>query len=244
MSFYTDPWLYNCAANPADSPEEQAEQKTIIEATQRAVRFARTQRRHAGVGRSATRTPTSATRPSTPPARTSRPAPSTRGRSTTRCLDVPTEADGVISVSAVGPSGKKADYSNYGIEQTDFSAPGGFFRDFIDDPGQNRVPENLDPRRPTRRTWPSPRASSTRSRASPIDAVRHRRTARATATSCTYWQYLQGTSMASPHAAGVAALVVSAHGHRDTVHGGLTMDPEEVERIMRETAPRRPRARP
>ena len=24
MSFYIDPWLYNCTANPADSPEEQA----------------------------------------------------------------------------------------------------------------------------------------------------------------------------------------------------------------------------
>ena len=41
MSFFIDPWLFNCAANPADSPEEQAEQRTIIEATQRAVRFAR-----------------------------------------------------------------------------------------------------------------------------------------------------------------------------------------------------------
>ncbi len=41
MSFYTDPWLYNCADNPADSPDAQAEQRTIIAATQRAVSFAR-----------------------------------------------------------------------------------------------------------------------------------------------------------------------------------------------------------
>ena len=32
MSFYVDPWLYNCRANPADSPAEQAQQATIIDA--------------------------------------------------------------------------------------------------------------------------------------------------------------------------------------------------------------------
>ena len=40
MSFFTDPWLFNCRTNPADCPEEQAEQATIIEATQRALRYA------------------------------------------------------------------------------------------------------------------------------------------------------------------------------------------------------------
>ena len=44
---------------------------------------------------------------------------------------MPTEANHVIAVAAIGPSGKKADYSNYGLEQNDVSAPGGFFRDFI-----------------------------------------------------------------------------------------------------------------
>ena len=43
MSFYIDPWLYNCTANPADSPAEQRDQKLIIEATQRAIDYARSQ---------------------------------------------------------------------------------------------------------------------------------------------------------------------------------------------------------
>ena len=30
MSYYIDPWLYNCAANPADSPAEQREQRLVI----------------------------------------------------------------------------------------------------------------------------------------------------------------------------------------------------------------------
>ncbi|MGH3092810.1 MAG: S8 family peptidase, partial [Gaiellaceae bacterium] len=40
MSYYIDPWLFNCRNNPADSPEAQAEQRTIIAATQRALRYA------------------------------------------------------------------------------------------------------------------------------------------------------------------------------------------------------------
>src|SRR5918997_5255927 len=41
MSFYIDPWLFNCLDNPADSPEAQAEQRTVRVATQRAINFAR-----------------------------------------------------------------------------------------------------------------------------------------------------------------------------------------------------------
>ena len=40
MSFYIDPWLFNCASNPADSPEQQQEQRTIVQATNRALDYA------------------------------------------------------------------------------------------------------------------------------------------------------------------------------------------------------------
>jgi subtilisin family serine protease len=56
---------------------------------------------------------------------------------------------------------------------------------------------------------------------------------------CAYYQYLQGTSMASPHAAGVAALIVSEYGRRDW-GGGLTMRPSLVERRLLRTADETP----
>ena len=40
MSFFVDPWLYNCVANPADSAQEQAEQRAIIRAMWRALTYA------------------------------------------------------------------------------------------------------------------------------------------------------------------------------------------------------------
>ena len=54
---------------------------------------------------------------------------------------------------------------------------------------------------------------------------------------CGFYQFLQGTSMASPHASGVAALAVSAHGHKDAdTKRGLTMAPDDVSALMATTA--------
>ncbi|HEX7148160.1 MAG TPA: S8 family serine peptidase, partial [Actinomycetota bacterium] len=229
MSFFTDPWLFNCLDNPADSPEEQLEQLTVRVATQRAINFARGHgvtpvaalgNEHTDLGN-----PTvDEISPDFPPG-------SERTRTVDNsCITVPTETRGVISISALGPSGYKADYSNYGIEQTDFSAPGGWFRDYFGTP-QNRQPENLN-------LSPMPQALAEAALENPANAPFILRDCKG--STCGYYQYLQGTSMAAPHATGVAALIVSAHGKRDGRNGGLTLSPGAVERILTRTAKQTP----
>ena len=50
---------------------------------------------------------------------------------TNDCLDLPSEAPGVIEVSAIGPSTVKSDYWDWGTGVIDVAAPGGWFRDYF-----------------------------------------------------------------------------------------------------------------
>jgi subtilisin family serine protease len=232
-SFFVDPWLYNCLDNPADSPAEQQEQRTIREATQRALDFARA---HgvlpvAALGNESTdlgKPTIDTTSPDFQP-------DSERTRTVDNsCITVPTESDGVVAVSALGPSGRKAFYSNFGVEQTDVSAPGGDSREGFGTPAFN-VPENR-----VLSALPL-NVAQARGLLNPDGTPRTPRVLRdCKGSTCAYYRYLQGTSMASPHAAGVAALIVSEFGHPDGRHGGLTLDPRITERILRGTAKQTP----
>jgi len=51
---------------------------------------------------------------------------------------------------------------------------------------------------------------------------------------CGYYQFLQGTSMASPHASGVAALIVSEYGRYSS--GSVSMRPTAVRSVLEGTA--------
>jgi subtilisin family serine protease len=239
MSFFTDPWLYNCGPDhpatdpatgePVDSPDQQMEQQTIIDLTQRAVDYARA-RGVTFIG-AAGNSATNLGNPTFDDISPDYPPGSEYPRVVTNfCLDVPTETTGVISISALGPSEGKADYSNYGREQIVVAAPGGYFRDFFGTP-QFRVPENEI-------LGPYPQAIAKEFHE--IDGSGRPRSpfvVRDCANGvCAYYQLIQGTSMASPHAAGVAALIVSKYGTTDTVRGGLTMAPSSVESVLRDTA--------
>jgi subtilisin family serine protease len=233
MSYFTDPWLYNCLDNPADSPAAQAEQRTIRVATQRAINFARAH----GV------TPVAALgnqntdlgNPTTDDISPDFPPGAAYHRDVDNsCITVPTETRGVISISALGQSLKKAHYSNWGLEQTDFSAPGGFSRDYF---GSEQY---LQPETRILSTYPLNVLQATGEvdpNGNPTTPLVLRDCQGGT---CAYYRYLQGTSMASPHAAGVAALIVGSHGSRDARLGGLTLDPRTVERVLTRTAKQTP----
>ena len=234
MSFYIDPWRYNCANNPADSPSEQLEQRTIIAATNRALTYAH-KRGVTLIGSMGNdhmnfdaRT-IDISSPNFPPGMAH---PRTLDNS---CLSTPTEGKHVLSITAIGPSTAKADYSNYGLGQATVAAPGGYFRDLFGT-DRYRTNENLilaaypksvgiavgaiDPT--TGDVLPHPQVTAVRDCQGGV---------------CAYYQWLQGTSMAAPHATGVAALIISQYGKQEgDERRGVTMNPVQVEKILRRSA--------
>jgi subtilisin family serine protease len=106
---------------------------------------------------------------------------------TNACAVVPVEVPGVVGVSADGVLGKKSFYSSYGVGAVDVVAPGGDSILQLTAAAPNgRVLSTYPSNQPCARRIVDPSG----------------------ATYC----YLQGTSMAGPHVAGVAALIVSQLG--------------------------------
>ncbi|MFD1875042.1 S8 family peptidase [Hymenobacter bucti] len=131
-------------------------------------------------------------------------------------VHIPADATGVLSISATAPIGwalapltanldRFASYSNYGTPAVTFAAPGGDFAY----PGNEIVVF----RGVRQYVWA-------------LDMVLS--TGRVSATGAGSYTWMAGTSMAAPHATGVAALLIGKNGG--------SMDPTQVESALRASA--------
>ncbi|MFC0596927.1 S8 family peptidase [Streptomyces palmae] len=166
-SYYTDPWNFNCLADP--------DQKALVEAVSRATKYA--ERRGvvnvAAAGNENYDLSKQITDPSSPNDTT----PGDRVIDPSECLDIPAQLPGVVTVSSTGAKGLKSSFSNYGLGMVDIAAPGG-------------------------------------------DSTAYQKPAPPATSGLIYntlpggkYGYMAGTSMASPHVAGTAALIKSTHPH-------------------------------
>jgi hypothetical protein len=149
--------------------------------------------------------------------------------------EAPGEMTGWIGVSATGYIDQKAHYSNYGMGAVDISAPGGATRDYTGVPGSSAAHCPHGSLCRLIGAWSSTGSSA------PADPVMVC-TGPGSTPPCYLYGYVQGTSMATPNAAGVAALIVSQYGDFTTSSNPnkIHMSPTTVESYMQTSANNQP----
>jgi subtilisin family serine protease len=220
-SYFVDPFLFNC--------RNDAAQRAIWKAVQRAVRYAMNQgvtvvASEGNESEDLSHPTRDITSPDDPPG-------SEQERDITNaCVVVPVELPGVIGVTATGSfvqdtsAGQYADnlkayYSSFGMSTADVAAPGGDFYFRGSDPGAQAIQGQV------LSTWPADQ---------PCGRSRQEVTGDVSYPIAVYCG-IQGTSMAGPHVAGLAALVISQYGDLKNPQNGK-MRPTQVEQIISQTA--------
>jgi lantibiotic leader peptide-processing serine protease len=148
-------------------------------------------------------------------------------------VEAPGTVPGWVGVAATGYDNGKAFYSNYGMGATDVSAPGGSTRDYSGVPGSGATGGHGSLGRLIG-AWSSTAGGP------PADPVEQCTNPGGTPP-CFLYGYEQGTSMATPNAAGVAALIVSQYGdftpsNKNKPH----MSPTRVEQYLQVSANNQP----
>ncbi|HEX9124708.1 MAG TPA: S8 family serine peptidase [Actinomycetota bacterium] len=178
MSFFADPFLFNC--------KNEADQRAIVMAIGRASRYAQ---QHgvvmvAAQGNEAI----DLAHPTTDEISPDYPPGAAEIRDVGNyCVVVPNELPGVVGVTGIGPSRVLSFFSSYGAGVTDVTAPSG---------SSGQAPN------------PFGRVLAAWSSTAPSIGLPGRDVQAADGS---VYAWVQGTSMSSPHAAGVAALIRAAH---------------------------------
>jgi subtilisin family serine protease len=149
-------------------------------------------------------------------------------------IEGPGEVPGWVTVSATGYDDEKAFYSNYGTP-IEVSAPGGSTRDYTGVPG-GAGPE-CAPHGSLCRLIGAWSSTASEAPSNPVEQC----TGPGGTPPCYEYGYVQGTSMATPNVAGVAALIISQYGNFSSNNPNMIhMAPTAVQTILDTTANNQP----